>query len=81
MCGYSQRSDSAYIREAIRHDRKSVNKSVGASRNIKEEAYMCNNGIFGNNSCSWIIILLIILCCCGGNNGSCGESNGCGCGC
>jgi hypothetical protein len=27
---------------------------------------MCNNGIFGNNSCVWLVIILVIIFCFGG---------------
>ncbi len=36
---------------------------------------MCNNGLFGGNSITWVLIILIVLLGCGG----CSQNIGCGC--
>ena len=59
----------------------------GAPAFQKEVAFMCNNGLFGTNCCTWLIVILLLVLFnnegifgngCGCNN-NCGCNNGCGC--
>ena len=36
---------------------------------------MCNNGLFGGDSITWVLIILIVLLGCGGRS----QNYGCGC--